>query len=398
MCLLSSQATPASPLSGVRVVELCNVAAGPYCAMLLADMGAEVIKIESKEGDALRQWPPISNGFSENFASLNRNKRSIALDLKDQNDNLVARRLIAQSDIVIENNRPGALARLGLGHETFAKDLPGLIYCSLSAFGQEGPRASQGGFDLTVQAISGIMSVTGEQDRDPVKAGIPVSDFATALLGAFAITSLLSRVRAGGRGGYIDVSMFGTSLAISALQTSEYFGTGQDPKRLGAAHPRNAPYQAFRAIDGEFVVAAGNEKLWQNVCTVIGRRDLAEDARFKTTKDRADNQKALAEIFTAIFAERTVEDIIGSLSNAGVPCAPINSYSQALDDPQVHFMNWVQPMVLPGGTETRTFATPVRIDGQTAPIRTAPPALDADRAAILDELLAREGAPKAART
>lgn len=379
-----------APLSGMRVIEFCNVAAGPFCGMLLADMGAEVIKIEPPSGDTLRQWPPFSDGFSENFASLNRNKRSIVLDLKQANDNALARRLIESADIVIENNRPGAMARLGLGYDSFAAGFPNLIYCSMSAFGQEGPRAAEGGFDLTVQALSGIMSVTGEPDGDPVKCGVPISDFATGLYGAFAIAALAARVRAGGKGGYIDISMLGASLAVGALQTSEYFGSGRDPRRLGDAHPRNAPYQAFKASDGDFVMAAGNDRLWRAVCETIRHPELAEDPRFLSTTDRAANQHELEEILNSIFQASTVDDLLTRFQRAGVPCGRINQYSEALADPQVEHMGWVREIELPTGRVTRTFASPLRIDGKPLPIYRAPPALGADRESILSSLSTQE--------
>lgn len=392
--MTNAQPTTGLPLDGVRVVEFCNVAAGPFCGMLLADMGADVVKVEPESGDMLRQWPPIRDGFSENFASLNRNKRSIALDLKDPASRDVAIRLISVSDVVIENNRPGVMARLGLGYEVFEKACPGLIYCSLSAFGQAGPRAGEGGFDLTVQAISGIMSVTGETDGEPVKCGVPVSDFSTGLYAAFSIAALVARVRGGGRGGHIDVSMLGASLAIAALQTSEYFGSGRDPERRGAAHPRNAPYQAFQAADGRFVLAAGNDKLWRGVCLAIGRADLAEEPRFRTTTDRARNQAELAAIMNAVFAHQPLAALLTQFEAAGVPCAPINSYSAALADPQVEFMGWLQDLELPGGRSTRTFGPSVRIDGVGAPIRRGPPGLDDDRDAILQELAGLEAAER----
>ncbi|BBD96793.1 CoA transferase [Sphingobium amiense] len=381
-----------APLAGTRVVEFCTVAAGPYCGMLLADMGAEVIKVESRDGDTLRQWPPFCEGFSENFASLNRNKRSIALDLKDEEDNRIARRLIASADVVIENNRPGAMARLGLGYERFASDNPRLIYCSLSAYGQSGPRANEGGFDLTIQARSGIMSVTGEEQGGPVKAGVPISDFATGLYGAFSVASLLVRRIRDGRGGHVDVSMLGSSLAIAALQVSEYFGSGRNPRKLGAAHPRNAPYQAFRARDGSFVMAAGNNKLWRGVCEVVGNPDLASDPRFLTPSDRAASQQALADILEAAFADRDVAELVASFAAAGIPCSPINSYSDALSDPHVEAMGWVQDIASPAGHGIRTLGPVVRLDGALSPITRSPPALDGDREDILAELAVLENA------
>ncbi len=278
------------PLAGVRVVEFCQVLAGPYCGMLLADLGAEVIKVEPPEGDMMRQWPPISEGYSENFASINRNKRSVVLDLKDPAQKAAARKLILTADVVLENNRPGVMDRLGLGYESFRAERPGLVYCSISAFGQSGPRSGEGGFDVTVQAMSGIMSVTGEPDGAPVKCGVPVSDTGTGLYAAFTIVSVLRRVAGGGAGAHIDASMLGCSLGMAALQTSEFFGTGNDPKKLGSAHPRNAPYQAFKCADGHFVIAAGNNKLWEAVTQVVGRPDLFADPRFATTQSRAANQ------------------------------------------------------------------------------------------------------------
>ena len=377
------------PLGDVRVIEFCNVAAGPFCGLLFADFGADVVKVEPRQGDALRQWPPITGGFSENFAALNRNKRSIALNLKDAADNDVARQLIRSADVVIENNRPGVMARLGLGYEDLAETHPKLIYCSLSAFGQSGPRAQQGGFDVTIQAIAGIMSVTGEPDGAPVKCGVPLVDFAAGLYAAFAVSSLLAGVRAGGPGGHIDVPMMGVSMAIAALQTSEFFGTGKNPRKLGAAHPRNAPYDLFRAQDGNFVLAAGNNKLWQIVCEEVGQPALASDPRFLTTSDRAANQTALKEILEKVFITRPVADWLETFEARGVPCGPTNTYAEALSDAQVVERGWVQPLTLPNGATTRTFASPLRINGAAPSIRRGPPALDGQHAELLNELQTR---------
>ena len=362
-------------LAGVRVVEFCSTAAGPFAAMLLADMGADVVKVEPPAGDGLRQWPPLSDGFSENFASLNRNKRSVVLDLKLPADRAIARRLVLDAQVLIENNRPGVMDRLGLGYPDFAAEHPGLLYCSISAFGQDGPRAGEGGFDLTVQAAAGVMSVTGEPDGAPVKCGVPVSDFASGLYAAFAVAAGLARVRGGGRGGHIDVPMFGCTLGIAALQTSEYFGSGRDPRKLGSAHPRNAPYQAFRAQDGHFAIAAGNHKLWLQVLEALQLPELAQDPRFLTPTLRAAHQDELRQILEQRFTLQPVEHWIGVFHAAGVPHARINTYAQALADPQTQHMGWVQPLTLPNGHATRTFASPIRIDGAGLPIRRPPPAL-----------------------
>jgi crotonobetainyl-CoA:carnitine CoA-transferase CaiB-like acyl-CoA transferase len=364
------------PLQGVRVIEFCNVAAGPFCGMLLADMGADVIKVEHPQGgDTMRAWPPITEGYSENFASLNRNKRSVTLDLKRAEDRAQAKALVLAAQVLVENNRPGVMQRLGLGYEDLRREKPGLVYCSISAFGQEGPRSEEGGFDLTMQAMSGVMSVTGEPGGAPVKCGVPLSDFCAGLYGAYAIAALLRRVEQGGEGEHIDVSMLGTSIAVAALQTSEYFGTGRDPARLGSAHPRNAPYQAFKAMDGYYAMAAGNDGLWKSAAQALGHPELAADPRFASTVLRAKNQSALKEIVEAESANSTSAQMLARFRAAGVPCAPINSYSSALEDEQVAHMQWVQQIALPSGRKTRTFGSPLRFTGKGFPIRRDPPAL-----------------------
>ena len=374
------------PLSGVRVVEFCQIAAGPFAGMLLADFGAEVVKVEPPEGDAMRTWPPLSGGYSENFASLNRGKRSIALNLKDAADLEVARHLVLDADVLVENSRPGAMQRLGLGWDWFGPRKPSLIYCSISAFGQDGPRGAEGGFDVTIQAAAGVMGVTGEPEGAPVKAGVPLADFASGLYAAYAIAARLAQVRAGGPGGTIDVPMFGATLAISALQTSEFFGTGRNPRKLGSAHPRNAPYQAYAASDGWFVIAAGNNRLWQQVCAVADTPDLLADPRFATPSLRAQHQTALKALLDPHFAQRTVAQWLDKFAAAGVPCAPINGYREALADPQTDHLQLVRPQVLPGGHATRTVVSPVRMDGRHLSVDTRPPALGEHGEAIRQAL------------
>lgn len=375
--MTSSPSTdPTRPLAGVKVVEFCQIASGPFCGMLLADFGAEVVKVEPPEGDAMRSWPPLSNGYSENFASLNRGKRSIALDLKQPVDLDLARRLVLDADVLVENSRPGAMQRLGLGWDWFAARKPTLIYCSISAFGQDGPRGGEGGFDLTVQAAAGVMSVTGEADGAPVKAGVPLADFASGLYAAYAIAALLARVRAGGAGGHVDVPMFAATLGISALQTSEYFGTGRNPRKLGSAHPRNAPYQAYAASDGWFAIAAGNNKLWRSVCAVLDAPALLADERFTSPTLRARHQAELKTLLDPRFAARTTAHWLQAFGAAGVPCAPINGYGEALADPQAAHLQLVRAQQLPGGHATRTVGCPVRFDGRVVDVDTTPPALD----------------------
>ena len=375
------------PLAGVRVLEFCQVAAGPFCGLLLADFGADVVKVEPPEGDSLRSWPPLNEGYSENFASLNRSKRSVALDLKQPAHLAVAQRLALEADVLVENSRPGAMQRLGLGRDWFAAHRPQGIYCSISAYGQDGPRGGEGGFDLTIQAAAGVMSVTGEPGGAPVKAGVPLADFASGLYAAYSIAALLARVRAGGAGGaggHIDVPMFGATLAIAALQTSEYFGTGRNPGKLGSAHPRNAPYQAYAAADGWFAIAAGNNRLWAQVCEVVGVTPLLDDERFLTPTLRARHQAELKALLDPHFARQPVAHWLQAFAAAGVPGAPINGYGEALADPQTAHLGLVREQVLPGGQHTRTVGCPVRLDGAPLPTDTRPPALDQHGAAFRD--------------
>ncbi len=387
-----SAASASLPLAGIKVAEFCQVLAGPFCGCLLADMGADVIKIEAPEGgDLMRAWPPIVEGYSQYFASVNRNKRSVVLDLKDPAGVAAARKLALDADVVLENFRPGVMAKFGLDYASLAAEKPALVYCSVSAFGQTGPRVAEGGFDMTVQAMSGVMSVTGEADGRPVKCGIPIADFTAGLYAAYSVAAVLSRVRAGAgadgtRGEHIDVAMLGGMLGIANLQTSEYFATGRDPVKLGSAHPMNAPYAAFKCKDGYFAVAAGTDKLWAATCEVIGRKDLAADARFASPSLRAKNQDALRGLLEAEFARFTASEMLDALNARGVPCAPLNTYSQVLADPQVAHMGWVQPMELPNGVATRTVLSPMRLDGKNLPVRQRPPALGEHTAEVLAAL------------
>lgn len=375
------------PLDGVKVIEICNVAAGPFCGMLLADLGAELIKVENPEGgDTLRSWPPIKDGYSENFASLNRNKKSVTLNLKDAADTELLRELVRGADVLIENNRPGVMDRLGLGYKDLKVENQRLVYCSISAYGQSGPRAKEGGFDLTVQAMSGIMSITGEEGGAPVKCGVPLADFSAGLYAAFSITAALRAAQASGQGVHLDVPMLGATLGIAALQTSEYFGSGRDPRAMGSAHPRNAPYRVFRSADGYFGMAAGNNALWRSVCEVVGRMELLEDNKFLSPTLRAQHQEELLVILEAEFAHSDTATWLERFRAAGVPCAPINRYSEVLADPQVAHMQWVQPLDLPNGVKTRTFVSPVRFDAQTLPVRLRPPSLGEHNEQVLGPL------------
>jgi crotonobetainyl-CoA:carnitine CoA-transferase CaiB-like acyl-CoA transferase len=386
------------PLAGVKVIEFCQVLAGPFCGCLLADMGADVIKVEHPDGgDLMRHWPPLVGGYSQYFASVNRNKRSVALDLKDEAARDAARKLALSADVVIENFRPGVMAKFGLDHFTLGKAKPALVYCSVSAFGQSGPRASEGGFDMTVQAMSGVMSVTGEPGGRPAKCGIPIADFTAGLYAAFSVVAQLYKVRSGGAGDHIDVSMLGAMLGIAHLQTSELFGTGSDPVALGSAHPMNAPYAAFRCRDGYFALAAGTDKLWQATCEAIQRPDLARDPRFASPSLRARNQHALREALEHEFAKWDAAALLDVFIACGVPCAPINRYSEVLADPQVEYMGWVADIALPNGIATRTLLSPQRIAGEGLGVYRNPPALGEHTDEVLAEIGLGPIEPTAAR-
>ena len=370
------------PLSGLRVLEFGQIAAGPYLGMLLADLGADVVKVERPDGgDGMRDWPPLMAGdegggrYSGNFASLNRNKRSIAIDLKDPADLGRLKALCREADVIVENFRPGVLTRLGLGYAALAADNARLVYCSISGYGQVGPYAKKGAFDVTVQAMSGTMSVTGEPDGSPVKCGVPVGDFAAGLYAAYSIMAVLRQVERTGKGAFVDCSMLGSLLGISALQTSEYFGTGIRPGRLGSAHPRNAPYRGFEARDGSFVVAAGNGELWRKFCAVLGTDHLVEDPRFATQELRARNQGALFDIVQPIFALRARADWLTELDAQGIPCAPVNGFDDILADPHVAAMGLLHELTLPNGARTTTVGYPVAISGFDFEIGRRPPQL-----------------------
>ena len=368
------------PLAGLKVLEFAQMAAGPFAGSLLADLGADVVKVEKPSGDDMRHWPPIShgdkgNGYSEGFASVNRNKRSVAVDLKDPGQVKRLRELCGRADAVVENFRPGVLDRLGLGYAALSADSPQLVYCSINGYGHDGPYAAKGAFDATVQGMSGLMSVTGETDGQPAKCGVPVGDFGAGLYGAFCITAALLQARATGRGAFIDCSMLGGLLGMAALQTSEYFGTGLAPQRLGSAHPRSSPYQGYQASDAPFMIAAGNDKLWHGVCDAIGMAELKTDARFATNALRAQNQKTLEAILQPMFARRSKAEWLAELDNRGVPCAPINTYPEILADPHVQFNRWVHDMTLPNGKQTRTVAFPMKISDFEFSVYRNPPAL-----------------------
>ena len=385
------------PLSGIKVLEFGQIAAGPFAGSLLADLGADVVKVENPDGgDGMRLWPPLSKGenkteFSENFASLNRNKRSVAIDLKKSSDIKILKELISVCDVLIENYRPGVMDKLNLGYDTLKKINSSLIYCSISGYGQIGPNAKKGAFDVTVQAFSGLMSVTGNEDSEPVKCGVPFGDFCAGLYASYSILAkIIHKNSIGGRGGFIDCSMLGSLIGVSALQTSEYFGTGLSPKAMGSAHPRNAPYRAFKAKDNHFIIAAGNDKLWLEVVDVVKLSKLKYDKRFKTQQLRAKHQEKLFELLQPEFEKKEAKYWIFEMDRRGVPCSLINKFSDVIKENQVKEMELVLPLELPNGKQTKTTAFPIKISDYKFNIYRPPPNLGNDNNEIISDWLKKD--------
>lgn len=388
-----------SPLQGMRVLEFGHIAAVPFCGMLLADLGADVVKVEPPQGDGLRTWPPIigdaEQSFSMNFAALNRGKRSIVADLKNPADLERVRRLVAVADAIIENYRPGVLERLGLGFQDAAKLQNEIIYCSISGYGQTGRYSRRGAFDVVIQGMSGLMSVTGDEDGEAAKCGVPVGDFTAALFAAYTILATREVAKREHRAIHLDCPMLDCLLGISGLQTSEYWGTGVTPKRLGSAHPRNAPYQSYQAIDAPFIIAAGNDSLWEQVCEATGLRELLADSRFTTITDRAANQKALAQILQPVFRTKTAAAWIEEFEKRGVPCGPVNTFADILADPELARSGLVTEFDVPFAGRSKTVAYPVQINQRRPPMRHAPPRLGEHTEEVQAEWLPR---PTAAKT
>jgi succinate--hydroxymethylglutarate CoA-transferase len=388
---------PGELLAGMRVLEFGHIAAAPFAGMLLADLGAEVVKIESPEGDGLRSWPPMIDDagqpFSLNFASLNRNKQSVVADLKDPAQLERVRALCAAADVIVENFRPGVMERLGLGFAAVAGLNPKIVYCSISGYGQTGPYAKRGAFDVVVQGMSGLMSVTGEREGPAAKCGVPVGDFTAGLYAAYSILAARGAAERENRAIYLDCPMLDCLLGVSALQTSEYWGTGESPQRLGSAHPRNAPYQAFDGSDAPFIIAAGNDGLWREVCQATGRLELLEDPRFESVSSRARHQRVLAGLLQSSFSQRTAAEWIDAFVLRGVPCGPVNTFAEILADPHVRETGLVRDLNVPGGA-TQTVGFPVRFNGVSVETYAAPPRLGENTEAVYDRW---SGPPEAAR-
>jgi crotonobetainyl-CoA:carnitine CoA-transferase CaiB-like acyl-CoA transferase len=379
----------ALPLHDIRVLDMTQVMAGPFCCQLLGDMGADVIKVEPPgTGDSTRHGMAFTMKGEDTaaFLAVNRNKRSIALNLKDDRHRQAFHRLAGTADVLVENFRPGVCARLGIDYETLSDANPGLIYASISGFGQTGPSAMRPGYDLIAQGMSGVMSVTGEAGGEPMKCGIPISDLSSGLFCAFAIlTAYVSRQETG-RGQYIDTSLFEGALALSIWETAELWATGRVPQPLGSAHRLTAPYQALRTRDGHVTVGGNTQRLWTRLCAVIGRDDLVEDERFATNDARMANRPALEAELEAVLEQRTTGEWLDVLLEAGVPAGPIYDYRQVFDDPHTRAREMMVEMEHSVEGTIRGLGIPFKLSETPGQIRRAAPLLGEHTEEILSEL------------
>ncbi|HVH52890.1 MAG TPA: CoA transferase [Actinomycetota bacterium] len=364
-----------APLTGVRVVDFSRVLAGPLATMILADLGANVVKVERPgTGDDTRRWgPPFVGEDAAYFLSLNRNKRSVVLDLSTADGRGAARDLAVRADVVVENFRPGLMTSFGLDYESLASLEPSLVYCSLVAFSDEGERASKPGYDIIVQALSGLMSFTGHPGREPTKGGVALLDVIAGLYAANGIqAALLGRARTG-RGRKVTVSLFEASLAALVNQAANYLLGGDVPGPMGNEHPNIVPYQLFESADRPFILAAGNDKLFRHTCEVIGRPELAEDPRFATNDARVRNRSELIPLLEDAFRGRPADEWLRALERAGVPCAPVRSLDEVFASPEGRAM--VQDVRDRARGALRLVANPIRLSGGLMPVRRPPPLL-----------------------
>ncbi len=386
------------PLHGLRVFDLTRILAGPTCTQILGDLGADVIKVERPgAGDDTRRFAPpflkdragTESGESAYFASSNRNKRSITLDLTGAEGQDLARRLIAQSDILVENFKHGGLTKYGLGYEQLKADCPGLVYCSITGFGQTGPYAAKPGYDVLIQGMGGFMSITGEPDGAPQKAGVPIADLMAGMYAAVAINAALRHREATGAGQYIDIGMLDTQVATLSIQGLNYLATGQAPPRLGNAHPNIVPYQTFATADGDIILAVGNDGQFQRFCAFAGVPELAEDERFRGNSDRLRHRAELTALLTPVVAAQPSSHWIEGLEAHNVSCGPINTIEQAFADPQIEArgMRIEMPHPALGGDPAPLIASPIRMSATPASYRRAPPTLGQHTDEVLGELL-----------
>ena len=377
------------PLQGVRVLELGHVMAGPVCGMMLADMGAEVIKLEKIAGgdDSRRMVPPLIKDESAAFLILNRNKRGIAVDLKSPQGIEIVKRLIERTDILIENFRLGTMERLGLGYEDAQKLNPGLVYCSLSGFGRTGPYAARGGFDLVAQGMSGLVSITGNRhDETPIKVGPPVTDITAGILGAMGVLAAYTYRLKTGKGQLVDTSLFEAGIVQSYFHSAIYLATGQSPVPTGSAHIMSAPYQAFPTADGWITVGAANQANWLRLIEVIEAPELIGDSRFKENADRMDHLDELTEVLQPYFRRRTSADWLSQFEKAGLPAGPIYNMKEVLENEQTRARNMLTEVPHQTLGKTKTIGAPVKFSLTPSEVRRGAPVLGQHSREILAEI------------
>jgi crotonobetainyl-CoA:carnitine CoA-transferase CaiB-like acyl-CoA transferase len=366
------------PHAGLRVLELARVLAGPWIGQTLADLGADVIKVEAREGDETRGWgPPFADdGTAAYFHAANRGKRSIALDFRDAGDLALVRHLAGEADVLIENFKVGGLAKFGLDWPSLAATNPRLVYCSVTGFGQDGPRAAAPGYDFIIQAMGGIMDLTGEPDGPPQKPGVAYADLFTGLYGVIAVQAALAQRAGSGRGQHIDMALFDSQLAVLANQATNRLIGGRLPRRMGNAHPNIVPYQVFEAADGPLVIACGNDGQFARLCTALGLGHH-RDPRFALNRDRLENRAALVGDLAARLAGMPRAAVLAAMQTAGVPAGPINTVAEAFDDPQAQARGMVQTI-----DGSRAPRSPMRFSDATLAADRPPPRLDAHGPAI----------------
>jgi crotonobetainyl-CoA:carnitine CoA-transferase CaiB-like acyl-CoA transferase len=380
--------TAAGPLAGLKVLDLSRILSGPYCTMMLGDYGADVVKIERPDGgDDARAWgPPFAGGESVYFLSVNRNKRSVALDLGAARGRTVLRALALKADVLIENFRPGTARRLGVDYETLARDHPALVYCSISGFGQSGPYRERPGFDAVAQAMGGMMAITGEPDGAPMKHGIPMADLTAGMWAAFAILAALWERGRSGLGQHLDVSLLDSQVSWLTYVLAGHFATGSEPARYGSAHATIVPYQPFATADGHVMIAAGNDKLFAALCAALDLDELARDARFATNPGRVGHRAELVAALEARLATRTTAHWLDALERAGVPVAPILRVSEVARDPHVRARGMIAEVDHPTAGRLRLAGLPVGFSRTPGAIRRPPPRLGEHTAEVLADL------------
>jgi formyl-CoA transferase len=372
------------PLHGVRVVEVGNFMAVPFCGMQLADLGAEVVKVENPSGgDLTRAAGPFLDGESSNFIRLNRNKRSLALDLKAPAGNALFRRLAANADVVIENLRPGTMDGLGLGYGVLSGESPRLIYLAATGFGNDGPYAHLAGLDIIAQAMSGLMSITGEPGAPPVKVGVPIADLTCALYATIAVLAALRARDRDGRGQFIDVSLLESAVSLAVWEAGRYFATGEIPKPSGSAHQAIAPYQAVRSADGWFTFGANTQAHWLRCCVVFGLDELTRDERFATNERRLENRSALTAAIEAVTTGEPSAHWTERLGAAGLPCGPIHTFDRVFNDPHLNARNFFVDAPHATLGAVRQVGSPMRFSATPARIERAGPLLGGDSTDVL---------------